>query len=66
MLSIITTLSILVKFCIWVLDFYNLETLGAFVISLQFALWIVANLQCFSLCLFDAIVDLHLLDWKSV
>ena len=53
-----TTLSTLVRVCIWDLGITKtriLERPG----SLSFALWIVANLLCYCLCLFDAIVELH-------
>ena len=57
-----TTMFILVRFCICVLSFYKLNALGTLMAPLGFALQIVDKLICSCLCLLDAIVDLHTMD----
>ena len=60
-----TIMYVLVRVCVWVLCFrassvYILEALGVLMGFLEFFfLWIVANLLCSCLCLFDIIVELH-------
>jgi hypothetical protein len=60
-----TTVSILVRVCIWGLGFYKLEVHGALMSSLEFflcGLWLSCCVLVF--CLFDAINELHAMDDK--
>ena len=59
-----TTMSILVMICIWVLGFYILEALGVLVGSLEIYCQIVAKLLCSCLILSNAIAKLHAMDEK--
>jgi hypothetical protein len=61
-----TTLSILVRICIWVLGVYKPEIVGELIVSIGFSLHIVARLLCCSLYLFDAIVEIHPTDEKMI
>jgi hypothetical protein len=54
-----TIMLVLVKICIWILDFYKLEAFGALTGFLELYLWIMAKLLCSCLGLFDIIVVLH-------
>ena len=55
-----TTMSIIVRVCIWVLGFHKSEAPGQLIGCLCVLLSkFVAKLLCSSLCLFDAIVELH-------
>ena len=58
-----TLSNIFVKVCILSFGFFHKpESLGALMVSLEFALRIVDNVLCYCLCLFDAIVDICALD----
>ena len=62
-----TTLSILVCVCSWVLGSTNWRLLESSWAPLSFSLWIVVKLLCWTcLCLFDAIVQLYAMDGKNV
>ena len=53
------------RVCIWVLGSSNLEALGAIVGPLRFNLWIVVKSLYSRLCLFDAIIELNLMDEEA-
>jgi hypothetical protein len=54
-----TIMLLLVRFCIWVLGFYNERLLKLSWASLGFALYKVGKLLCSYLCLFDTIIEVH-------
>ena len=56
-------LSICVTICIWVLGFISYMLSKRSRASLSFALRITTKLKCFGLCLFDAIIELHVSDF---
>jgi hypothetical protein len=45
--------------------FYKLEVLEVFMSSIELSLWMVANIVCSCLCLFDAIIELHAMDEET-
>ena len=59
-----STMSILGRVCIWILGFYKSENAEVLMgsLTLSFALQIVAKFLCSCHCLFDAIIELHLID----
>ena len=61
-----TTLFILVRVYIWDLGFTNWRFLERSSAPLSFSLWIVVKLLCCYLCLFDAIVELHVMYEKNM
>ena len=44
--------------CIWILGFPKLVALGVLIKLLKFILLILAELLCYCLCLFDAIMEI--------
>ena len=63
--SFMTTMYVLVRFCIWVLGSYKLKVLGELMGFLEFFSLVVANLLCSHLCLFDTIMS-YMLWMKNV
>ena len=59
LVSLITTMHVLVRLCVWVLGFYKLEALRALMRFLEFAPWIVA--MVFVLFFFFFSCELHVM-----
>ena len=60
-----TTLSIPIRVCIWVL-ILSMRLLKLSWVPLGFAPHVKAKILCSCLCLFDAIIELHAMNEKNV